>query len=94
MKDVTLNIGAHVIELCAPSESNTCYSITTNLHVPESEKKDLGYHSEEWHEIEAHDNQVDGIESMILALYVEGYDVEEPKFIEAITTVIDALDNN
>lgn len=36
----------------------------------------------------------DGVESMVLALAAEGYDVTDPRFLEAISTAADAIANN
>lgn len=51
---------------------------------------DLKSHDEDAGEFNA---AIDGMESLILALAVNGFDVESPKFAQAVQTTLDAIGN-
>ena len=53
-----------------------------------------GLRAEDSPEYVEYNSAVDGVESLILALAMEGYDISDPKFISALNTTMDALSNN
>ena len=57
--------------------------ITSELYIDEKDNQDNAYNS-----------AIDGIEAMILACACAGIDIEDERFIEAITTSVEAVSNN
>ena len=57
--------------------------IKSELYIDSNDKEDDAYNS-----------AIDGIEAMILACACAGIDIEDKRFIEAITTSVEAVANN
>ena len=59
------------------------------------EKDGSGDISSDLHEgDELYDHTIDGIESLILSLALQGYDVRAPKFVQAVKDAVEGCANN